>query len=172
MFLCKGNIVYDPDLDILAGVLEVIDRQLATVRDGCDDPELADQFGFFDRAEHIIGLGFVACQAYLTATYGFLNIDKPEALTVGPVHPTGQRIVRIVNDAANFWKHHAEWHRDTSPAKHKQIQDTFTAVGFPVALDYPLSGILSVFVGPGGAAFKPLVAKLAAWRDDLRAMAT
>ncbi len=46
------------------------------------------------------------------------------------------------------------------------------AVGFPVALDYPLSGILSVLAGPGGAAFKPLVAKLAAWRDDLRAMAT
>lgn len=91
---------------------------------------------------------------------------------MGLVHPTGQRIVRIVNDAANFWKHHDEWHRDKSPARHKKIQDTFTAVGFPVALDYPLSGILSVLAGPGGAAFKPLVAKLAAWRDDLRAMAT
>jgi len=52
MFLCKGNVVYDPDLSMLAEVLELIDRQVATVRDGYEDSELADQFGVFDRAEH------------------------------------------------------------------------------------------------------------------------
>ena len=131
---------------------------------------MADQFGYFDQAEHVIGLGFVACQAYLTANYGLLKVGKPKALAVGPVHPAGQRLARIINDAANYWKHHAEWHCDRGPARQQQIRDTFKAVGFPVDFAYPLSGILSTLSDSEVAAFTPLVARLAAWRDELRAI--
>jgi hypothetical protein len=172
MFVCKGNVVYDYDLNMLVDVLEVIDQQLAKVGDGWEDQELADQFGVFNRAEHIVGLGFVACQAYLTATYGFLKVDKCKALDLGPVYQTGhgggQRIVRIVNDAANFWKHHDEWHRDESSARQQKIRESFTAMGFPDDPEYPLSGILSKLAAPEVTAFKPLAAGLTVWRDDLR----
>ncbi len=172
MFLCKGNvIVYDPDLEMLAEVLEVIDRQLATVFDGWDDAEEAVQLGYLDRSEHITGFGFVACQTYLTATYGFLDVAEYKWLDVGPVHRTGLRIVKIVNDAANFWKHHAAWHLDKSPKspeRQKRIRDTFGALGVPDDSDYPLSSILTGLTVPDAAAFKSLVAKLAAWRDELR----
>ncbi len=57
--------------------------------------------------EGIARLGFIACQAYLTATYGFLKVDKLKAVGTGPVHhQTGQgvrqRIVQIVN--LRYWQ--------------------------------------------------------------------
>jgi hypothetical protein len=104
----------------------------------------------------------------MTATYGFLNMQKSRALAVGPTHTTGQRVVEIVNHAANYWKHREEWHLDRSPANENRIRAAFDAVGFPVDLDYPLIGVLTELVDPEPAAFKPLVAKLASWRDDLR----
>jgi hypothetical protein len=170
MFMLKGGIVcWDPDLDMLAEVLLVLDRQLETILDGWQDAaEEAEALGYFDRVEHITGLGFVACQAYMTATYGYLNIPKGSALTAGPVHRTGQHIVQIINHAANYWKHRDEWHLDKSPANQTRIRNAFDTIGFPVETDYPLSGVLTELASPDLAAFKPLVGQLVKWRDDLR----
>jgi hypothetical protein len=104
MFLIHEKSVWDPDLDMLAEVLAVIDAQLETVLQGWENASEADELGYFDRAEHITGLGFVACQAYLTATYGFVSMKKLHALSVGPRHRDGQTIVEVINHAANFWK--------------------------------------------------------------------
>jgi hypothetical protein len=169
MFMIKGGIILcDPDLDVLAEVLLVLDRHIASIIGERETAEECDALGNFDRAEHIMGLGFVACQAYLTATHGFLNIQKPDAFSLGPRHRTGKRIVEIINHAANYWKHHEEWHLEKNPARQNRIRDVFDAVGFPVDLDYPLSGILAEVVAPDSTAFTPLVAKLANWRDELR----
>jgi hypothetical protein len=166
MLIIGGN-VYDPDLDLLAELLLVIDRQLASIRSGCNDPEEADALGYFDRGEHVTGLGFVACQAYMTATRGSLCLDKSRALTVGPSHKSGQSVVAIINHAANYWKHHDEWSLDPSHANANRIREAFNDVGFPVDGHYALSNILAALVDPEPAAFKPLLATLASWRDGL-----
>jgi hypothetical protein len=48
------------------------------------------------------------CQSYLAATYSYRKIAKAVALTSGPVHSSGLTIVEIINQAANYWKHHDE----------------------------------------------------------------
>jgi hypothetical protein len=169
MFMIKSGAIFcDPDLDVLAEVLLVLDRHLESIIGEWETAEECEQCGNFDRAEHIMGLGFVACQAYIAATYGFLNVQKSDALSYGPCHRTGKRIVEIVNHVANYWKHHEEWHLEKSPARQNRIRDVFDTIGFPVDLDYPLSGVLTEVVASDPAAFHPLVAKLANWRDELR----
>ena len=171
MFFIHQKSVIDPDLDMLAELLAVIDAQLESVLRGWRDASEADELGYFDRAEHATGLGFVACQAYLTATYGFLNVKKVPALSVGPRHKSGQTIVEIINHAANFWKHHEEWHLDKSQAHQDRVRKAFDTVGFSVDLDYPLSGILTELAVPDAAAFKPLLGKFEQWREKVREVA-
>jgi hypothetical protein len=169
MFMVKGGAMFcDPDLDFLAEILQVLDRHIASITGEWDTAAECEQFGNFERAEHIMGLGFVACQAYLTATYGFLNVQKSDAFSFGPCHRTGKRIVEIVNQAANYWKHHEEWHLDKKPAQQNRIREVFNLVGVSVDSDYPLSVVLFELVAPDPTAFTPLVAKLANWRDELR----
>lgn len=141
MFFVHDDSVVDLDLDLLAELLDVIDRQLDTVTGGWRSAEEADELGYFDRAEHITGFGFVACQAYITATYGFLKTPKLKALSVGPRHRSGHRVVELVNHAANYWKHHNEWPLYNSPGNQNRIRQAFDAVGFPVDIDYPLCGV-------------------------------
>jgi len=174
MFLTQGNSVcWDPDLEMLAEFLAVVDGQLEIILRGLTNAAEAYEGYFdFDSAEHITGLGFVACQTYLTATYGFLNLKKLDALSAGPHHSSGQTIVQIINHAANFWKHHDEWHLDKSKAQQERVRYAFATIGFPVDLDYPLGGILADLAAPEPAAFKPLVARLEQWREELRGAVT
>jgi hypothetical protein len=168
MFIIIKNEICDYDLDLLSELLRVVDGHIERILGNWQDADMADELGYFDRTEHIAGLGFVACQAYLTATYGYLGVAKSDALTIGPSHKSGLKYVQIINHASNYWKHRDEWHLDKSPAKENRIRDAFDAVGFPVDLDYPLSGILTELADPAPAAFSPLIAKLAKWRDALR----
>ena len=168
MYIIQEQSIFDPDLDMLTEVLAVFDRHLAAILEGWEDASEADSLGYFDRAEHITGLGFVACQAYLTATYGFANVKKSDALSMGPRHASGQTIAQAINHAANFWKHHDEWHLDKSLAQQDRIMRAFDSIGFPVDLDYPLSGVLTELAVPGPAAFAPLLPKLDQWREEVR----
>ena len=97
-----------------------------------------------------------------------MKVEKANAFSVGPCHKSGQRIAAIINHAANYWKHKEEWPLDKSPARKNRIRDAFDGLGFSVDSEYPLSGVLTEVVAPDAAAFTPLVAKLANWRDELR----
>src|SRR3954470_12247999 len=99
MLLKGGNVFLDYYRSLLIDVLDVLDRQTGPLVNSDEDPSVADQLGYYDTAEHITGLGFVACQTYLTATYGRLKIKKRQALSVGPRHPVGQTIAQIINHA-------------------------------------------------------------------------
>jgi hypothetical protein len=168
MFILKDGAVWDPDLDFLAEILFLLDKQRMSMTGAWKDAETADSCGVFDSAEHITGLGFVACQAYITATHGFLKVEKSSALAFGPRHKTGKSVVKIIHHAANYWKHHDEWPLDKSAANQDRIRIAFDEVGISAARDYPLSGILTTLAEPEPPAFKPLIGKLASWRDDLR----
>jgi hypothetical protein len=91
----KPSIDYDLELlreltNLLDARLEALDQQIQR----CPDP---DAFGLFDTAEGVCGLGFAACQQYLTATASGLGLEKSMALPCGPVHSCGDTIVSIVN---------------------------------------------------------------------------
>jgi hypothetical protein len=60
-----GTAVVDFDLDLLSDVLAPLDKHLEGILQASDKVFDADQLGYYDRAEHVAGLGFVACQTYL-----------------------------------------------------------------------------------------------------------
>jgi len=123
--------------------------------------------GYFDSAEHVTGLGFVTLQTYLTAVYGILKINKKIALNRGPIHQDGNTIAKIVNDAANYWKHNNEWSLDKNSKQRELIENTFESVGFPIDLDYPLCGVLAELCVPNYASFLAVFNKLEQWQTNL-----
>ena len=169
MLITTASGLIDYDLELLVDVASVFDRQLegiARKSTECEDP---DAFGYFDRAEHITGLGFVACQAYMAATYGYLRIAKPFALTVGPRHASGRAVAELINHAANYWKHNSAWPLEKNERRQKQVIEAFDDIGFPVGTDYPLSGVLMELSAPHEPSFRTLATLLEAWRNELRA---
>ncbi len=168
MFLVlPDETVLDVDLDLVGEVTALVDRHLEAVR--IREPSFADAVGEFDRVEHLVGLGFAACQRYLTATYGFLEISKALALAAGPVHGSGKPVAELVNHAANYWKHHEEWTLDKNPILRKRVVDAFEAAGIAVDQDYPLVAMLRVLSEPESPSFACVILALARWRDEVRA---
>ena len=155
------------NLEHLRGLIIFIDEQLQDISQESVEADDADSFGYFDSAEHTIGLGFVACQTYMAAVYGYLSIEKNKALSVGPIHDSGQTIVQIINHAANYWKHNSEWPLERSSQRRETIEKAFESVGFSVNLEYPLAGLLTELVYPADAGFKPVIHLLEKWKKVL-----
>jgi hypothetical protein len=168
MFLTHGDRVIDYDLDLLRHIVDALDTQLdRDCEDAvtCQDP---DSFGVFDRIEHLTGLGFVACQTYLAATYGSLKISKDAALKLGPLHRPWMPVASLVNHAANLWKHQDKWALQQNARARDRIISAFDDLGYPALGEYPLSGCLAELCSPAEARFKSLLPLLSRWRDDLR----
>ena len=157
----------DYNIDLLDHVLQVIDKQLEGIVLESTEIEDPDQFGYFDKAEHITGLGFVSCQWYIASTLGLLRMKKAQALLIGPLHRSGLSVVAIINHAANYWKHHGEWSINKETYNQRRIVEAFNRVGFSIGTDYPLSGILTEIVVPHEIRFAPLMKLLEIWRDEL-----
>jgi hypothetical protein len=159
--------ILDYELEPLKNVVGIVDQHLARIIKESMEVDDADSFGYFDNAEHITGLGFVACQTYMSSVCGNLKIDKQKALSIGPFHSSGQTKVQIINHAANYWKHSNEWSFEKNDKRRKYVENSFELVGFPVDTDYPLSGILTEVVFPEYASFQPIVIFLETWRNEL-----
>ena len=127
-----------------------------------------DSFGFFDRLEHLTGLGFVACQIYIASTYSHIGLSKESALTLGPQHHCGISIVAVVNHAANLWKHQDEWALQRNERARDRIIKAFEDLGYPALGEYPLSGCLAELCTPEEARFRRLLPHLVQWREKLR----
>ncbi|MDT4969066.1 MAG: hypothetical protein QOJ64_3803 [Acidobacteriota bacterium] len=104
----------------------------------------------------------------MTAAYGILVIAKKDALLAGPKHSTGSTIASLVNHGANYWKHNNEWSVSKNPSQRERTEKAFESVGFPVDVDYPLSGMLTELASPREASFAPILEKLEDWICDLR----
>jgi hypothetical protein len=168
MFLTNGDAVCDFDLDFLRQHLAVIDAQLANITEaarGCYDP---DQFGMLAEFESVAGLGFVACQRYLSATTGWMKLRKDVALRAGPRHDSGLSVAEIINHAANFWKHEDEWSEHAPSPQQQRTQAAMQRIG-AIPSDYPLSCVLGE-IAVGDAKFESVTPSLEAWRDALRAL--
>ena len=166
----KKNIILNYKVKLTKELIEVIDVKLNLIMDECNSIDDPDAMGFFDSAEHVTGFGFVALQTYMTAVYGILIIEKRIALTKGPKHESGNTIASIVNDAANYWKHHNEWTLDKGTQRKKIIRSTFESIGFPIDLDYPLCGVLTELSSPNYASLNALYTELLEWQNELEGM--
>jgi len=156
--------IFDYDLEFLQELAFLLDTRLGLLEareSSLSDP---DAFGIHDSAEYIVGIGFVACQGYLTATYGPLQIDKQEALKLGPRHRGGQTVAALINYAANFWKHHEEWSLNPNSAPQTRTLAALATVA-EVDTDYPLFATLASLLSPRPPRFHALLPQLEAWRS-------
>ena len=166
MFLLFEDGVLDFDLDLLVDLLQVVDRQIEKNQDEISHTPDADGLGHFDRLEGVIGLGFVACQQYINATYPQLGVNKSEAIDRGPKHSSGRPVIKVINAAANFWKHHDEW-PDPDPNRRYHEERTRAVIDSltPSFADYVLGNVLHELVQPQPLRFAHVILLLSQWRD-------
>jgi hypothetical protein len=170
MFLLNEDDVIDFDLGLVVELLEVVDRQIARIEDEVSRSPDPDGHGHFDRMEALIGLGFVACQQYINATYPQLVPSKSQAFQHSPKLHGGQSVIAVINAAANFWKHRDEWPRPNSKDEEKTraiIDDVSSSEA-----DYVMSNVLYELVQPHPLRLVSVVDPLKRWRDVLIAAAT
>ena len=159
--------ILDYDLSLLQNLIHSIDEHLEYVIKASVQVDDPDSLGYFDNAEQITGLGFVACQTYLSSVCGYLKIEKRKALSFWPFHSSGQSKVQIINHAANYWKHNSEWVFEKNSKQKEFVEEAFELVGFPINTDYPLSGVLTEVAFPDGATFKSIIKVLETWKAGL-----
>ncbi len=109
MYLKFDDGFNDYDLDFVRDLFSLLDEWLDRLQERIDECFDPDQWGLFDEAEYIAGMGFVACQRYLASTYGSNDLRKDVALELGPHHSGGESYASILHAAANYWKHVDEW---------------------------------------------------------------
>ncbi|HEX6085952.1 MAG TPA: hypothetical protein VF266_15575 [Thermoanaerobaculia bacterium] len=170
MFLLAENGVCDSDLGSLVELLEVIDHHIARIDDEVTRSSDPDGLGLCDRMEAVVGLGFVACQQYINATYPQLVPNKAQAIRHPPTLPGGQSAIELINAAANFWKHRDEWPRPNGKDEERTraVIDEVTSS----AADYVMVNVLYELVRPHPLRFAPVVDLLTRWRDLLIAAPT
>jgi len=158
-------------LELLRDLVQLIDQQIEKINHLCSEVDDPDSIGYFDRGEHVIGLGFVACQTFMSSVYGKLGISKRDALAIGPSHSSGNTKAQIINHAANYWKHNNEWNPGKKDKRRENIEKAFESVGFSVDLDYPLSNILAELSLLREARFQYVLGSLEVWKDELEKIA-
>ena len=165
------NVLIHYDLELLKELVQLIDRQIEKNCQLCSDVDDPDSLGYFDSAENITGLGFVACQTFMSSVCGNLGVNKGKALASGPSHSSGNTKAQIVNHAANYWKHNNEWDEGKRDKQREVIEKAFESVGCSVNQDCPLSGVLYEISLPGQARFQSILGALEVWKDELEKIA-
>lgn len=164
MYLKGGNEYADGDLQLLSELLAILDSKLAEISSlivASVDPE---SDGLTDRGEYFVGVGFSAIQQYLTDTLTLTGISKSRAFDIGPIHSDGLPFVAVVNAAANWWKHSAEWveqpTRNRLTLRTKEIVTTVSGTE-----DYPLSNVLTNLQNSTDITLGALLPSLVLWRS-------
>ena len=161
------NVLIQYDLGLLNELVQLIDKQIERIDHLCSEIDDPDSLGYYDSGEHVIGLGFVACQTFMSSVYSKLEVSKRDALATGPSHSSGNTKVQIINHAANYWKHNNEWNPSIKDKRRENIEKAFESIGFSVDLDYPLSNVLAELSLPSETQFQSVLGTLAAWKDEL-----
>ncbi len=169
-FLQQGHVVMDFDLDLLVEMLTIVDRQVEVVESQIRQSSDPDGFGICDTMEGVVGLGFVACQQYLNATWG--QLAKPgkkrwEVLALPPKHACGPLVCRDHGCRRQLLE--TSRRMAYSEGKKKILEDRTRDVIsslFSPAGDYPLGNVLVHLARPRPARFASLVLELTKWRNE------
>ena len=128
-----------------------------------------DDESIFESIEHIVGLGFVVLQQYMTVVCGNLEKKGKDVLSKGPKHKDGKTFSEIVNASANYWKHSSEWPLDKNCRdKDKRIKAIEAILrSFSDNGGYPLVNILSELSHTEKGQFNAVFKKILEWRNEL-----
>jgi hypothetical protein len=160
------NVIVEIETGNLRSLILTIDYNLTSLlREAWQHPD-PDGFGYFDNAEHVAGIGLVTCQTFMAAVYGGLEVEKAAALAIGPAHSCGLPVAKIVNDAANFWKHYNEW-PDAGDKRRQPIAATFDTVGVALDGEYPLSKLLDKLAPHCDEQFEAIADVLEVWKSEV-----
>jgi hypothetical protein len=141
--------------------LAELDRNLDVLGDECAESEDPDGLGLLDEIESVIADGFLRCQLYMVERRGSA---RSRAYRCGPRHRS-RYIVEIINAAANYRKHRAEWPDDVREAgwQQRDTQGVLRDAGVGET-DYVLSALLHELVP--GQSLVALLPLLVEWRND------
>ncbi len=164
MYLKIGNEYADAELQLLSELLSTLDEKLLEISRliaASVDPE---SDGLTDRGEYFIGVGFSAMQQYITDTLTLTRIRKDRALNIGPRHSDSLTFIAVVNAAANWWKHSAEW---VGQPKQNKLAEKTQEIVLEVAdtEDYQLSNVLAKLQSTSKITLSALLPNLVLWRS-------
>ena len=164
MLLVVENGLVDSELDRLCELLDLLDQKISQLNSLIRESIDPDSEGLLDRSEYFIGVGFVAIQQYLLDTLMFTGIKKGEAFQLGSLHLLGITYVALINSAANWWKHEAEWAGKNEIPKNGER--TFMNIrGVAETIGYELSNVLASICGSECLSLKGVVPWLVEWRN-------
>ena len=164
------------DIDYQKGLtsqlINIIDERIDELWPIIKNSHIDDE-RIFEIIEHIVGLGFVVLQQYMTVVYGDLKKDKTDALPKGPKHESGNTFAKIVDASADYWKHNGQWPLDT-PRNRKGKEDIEAifetiSINSPISVndDCPLGNILSELSHTEKGQFNAVFKKILEWRNEL-----
>ena len=164
------------DIDYQKGLtsqlINIIDERIDELWPIIKNSHIDDE-RIFEIIEHIVGLGFVVLQQYMTVVYGDFKKDKTDALPKGPKHESGNTFAKIVDASADYWKHNGQWPLDT-PRNRKGKEDIEAifetiSINSPISVndDCPLGNILSELSHTEKGQFNAVFKKILEWRNEL-----
>lgn len=165
MFFNIEGQVADGEFLRLMELLQLLDDRLLLIAGDIDKSLDSDGEGLLDRAEYLIGVGFVAMQQYVHEALIGLNIKRMDALRLGPFHGSGAPYIKIINESANWWKHEPEWFKKMA------CQDSTASLILDLvgACDYPMSNVLALINQGQPLSLGAASSKIMDWRDNIKA---
>lgn len=151
-------------------LISIIDERIDELWPRIKNSHIDDE-RIFESIEHIVGLGFVVLQQYMTFVYGNLEKKKKEVLPKGPKHKSGNTFAKIVDASANYWKHNSEWSLDKNRSHKEKIEAIFETISInsPISVNdyYPLVNILFELSHTEKEQFNAVFKKILEWRNEL-----
>ncbi|NRQ43969.1 hypothetical protein HRH59_15600 [Rheinheimera sp. YQF-2] len=166
MYLKVGGEYADRELQFLAELLNNLDEKVVEVSNLIFKSVDPESDGLTDRGEYFIGVGFSVIQQYLTDTLTLTGVSKSRALDIGPRYSEEFTFISVVNAAANWWKHSAEWVGQETRSR-LALQTQKIVVETAESLDYPLSNVLAKLLGTSEITLSALLPNLVLWRSAL-----
>ena len=163
------------DIDFQKGLtsqlINVIDERIDKLYYLIKNNHIDDE-SIFESIEHIVGLGFVVLQQYMTVVCGELKREKKDMLPKGPKHESGNTFAKIVDVSANYWKHNSEWSLDKNRSYKEKSEAFFKTIsinGHPVSVNdyYLLVNILFKLSHTEKGQFNAVFKKILEWRNEL-----
>lgn len=154
----------DVELQLLSELLSLLDNKIIEINkliSSANDPE---SDGLLDRCEYFFGVGIVAIQQYLMDTLTLTGIEKQQALSLGPAYSEQLTFVAVLNAAANWWKHSAEWNPDSSPRK-DALRTQQIIADVANSNNYELSNVLAGLLHTSEVTLCSLLPNLVLWRS-------
>ena len=163
---------FDYQKGLTSQLINIIDESIDELWPLIKNSHIDDE-RIFEIIEHIVGLGFVVLQQYMTVVYGDFKKDKKDALSKEPKHESGNTFAKIVDASADYWKHNGQWPLDT-PRNRKGKEDIEAifetiSINSPVSVNdyYPLVNILFELSHTENRRFNAVFKKILEWRNEL-----